>query len=179
MDSSNGNSILASIPSKKVALPSSMPTRFDLDLLNDFLSNLRGGYVNDIYLSALERRRLAEQSKITADGSFEVLDALNLTPEERRRLPLFFQSQVFRLRLYLAPPNEDRSKAAAAALSGSSVKWMPSPMLANSNNKGQVGGDTTQFRTSPLESKSRNPVPHPETRKPTTSCNRPTTPLIF
>jgi myb proto-oncogene protein len=165
MDSSSGDNIFASVPSKKVALPPPMPTGLDLDVLKDFLSNLRGGYVNGIYLSALERRRLADESnKITTKGSIEVLDALNLTPEERRRLPPFFQSQIFRLRPYVAPPAEVSSKAAAVSSNESSVKWMPSPMIATSNKGNVVGG--SQFRTSPLESKWRHPVaPHSETRK--------------
>ena len=63
----------------------------ELDALDQFFQTLRGGYVNGIYQSALERRRLAERT--AKDGSTKSLNSLNLTPEERDRLPSIFRKK--------------------------------------------------------------------------------------
>ena len=175
-DSSVGNifaysSSPAEPPSKRPMMESSAPTSMDLDSLKDFVSHLRGGYVDGIYLSALERRRLAEKLQIwTNGGSIQALDALNLTPEERRRLPLFFQSKVYSLKPYACPPESPHyvgtQSSASSSCSGgrNSVKWMPSPMVAASNTAKPSAG-TNQFKTSPLDSIYGFPVPASQTRK--------------
>jgi len=160
------SSISPAVPPKRAMLEYPKPSALDLDSLKDFLANLRGGYIKGIYLSALERRRLAEDTEIAAKGSMEALDTLNLTLEERRQLPPFFQSQIFRLAPYVATPgltDEATPKTAASGGAGS-VKWMPSPMVPSSNNRRPIGG-SNQFRMSPLESKSRYPGPPSQTRE--------------
>lgn len=168
IDSINGN-IFASaspfVPSKKAMMEYPEPTKMDVDLLKDFLSNLRGGYVNGIYLSALERRRVAQESDLVAKGAIDALDALNLTAKERESLPPFFRSQMFRLKPYVATPGEASSKPAAPGSGGSSsVKWMPSPMVSSFNRLDSVEG-TSQVKPSPLEPASHFPVPLSQTRK--------------
>lgn len=75
--------------SKRNCSESPRPTKGDLEALHRFFQTLRGGYVDGIYQSALERRRLAERT--ASDGSTDALINLNLTPEERDRLPRFFR----------------------------------------------------------------------------------------
>lgn len=73
-------------------------TRNDMEVLNQFFQTLRGGYVNGIYQSALERRRLAEKS--AKHGTTEALNYLNLTLDERDRLPSVFKKKVRNLEPY-------------------------------------------------------------------------------
>ena len=66
-------------------------SRKDLDALSNFFKKLRGGYVNGIYHSALERRRLAETT--AKSGTTDALNGLNLTYEEREKLPSVFKKK--------------------------------------------------------------------------------------
>ena len=119
---------------KRHRLESPQPSEADLDELRIFLSKLRGGYINGIYVSALERRRLADKGNVGSMGTIESLDSLNLTPEERNSLPRFFASNISYLIPYRGP---SRISAAAAAKANTSrghadpryAKWaMPSPL---------------------------------------------------
>ena len=76
------------------------PTEKDIKDLKEFLSSIKGGYVNGMYLSALERRRMAERSPISINMRPEVLSSLNLSSIERQQLPKFFQSWVPYLEQY-------------------------------------------------------------------------------
>ncbi len=78
--------------SKGTFSDSSNPSKGDLDALQRFFQTLRGGYVDGIYQSALERRRLAE--KTASDGNIDAINGLNLTLEERDRLPRFFRIKL-------------------------------------------------------------------------------------
>jgi hypothetical protein len=148
-------------------LDSPKPTDKDIASLKDFVSSLRGGYVNGIYLSALERRRLAENSDLSQSGSTEVLNALNLIPDERRRLPAFFQSKIYGLKPYNGPSRvaaEAASKAIAVASGNSPMNWaMPSPMIPFFNSHG-MSNEMSHFRPSPLGSQ-RDPLPPYQTRE--------------
>jgi hypothetical protein len=121
---------------KRACLPESpSASRADLDALSDFLTNLKGGYVNGIYLSAVERRRLAE--KVAKSGSTAALNNLNLTQDERYMLPA-----AFRKKTSMLDPYQGRSPIAGSlsmhvqstpsfgALNhGFQMKWaMPSPL---------------------------------------------------
>ena len=83
--------------SKRNCTESPTASRRDLDALSAFFKKLRGGYVNGVYHSALERRRLAETN--AKSGIAHALNSLNLTFEEREKLPSFFKSKI------LAPYN--------------------------------------------------------------------------
>ena len=68
----------------------------DRTALLDFCRTLRGGYIEGIYRSAIERRKMAENAAKCAGthvdvGLAKALDDLNLTEEERARVPKFFQ----------------------------------------------------------------------------------------
>lgn len=154
--------------SKRKRLDSPMPTDKDIASLNDFVSSLRGGYVNGIYLSALERRRLAENLNISKRGSTEVLNALNLTPDERRSLPAFLQSIIYGLKPYIGPSqvaSEAASEAIAIASGNSLMNWaMPSPMVTFFNGHGRSNG-ISLVRPSPLGSRLRDSLPPYQTRE--------------
>ena len=169
----NGLNIFGKSPSpllgpslKRQRLDSPMPTDKDIAFLNDFVSSLRGGYVNGIYLSALERRRLANNLDISERGSMEMLNALNLTPDERRRLPSFFQSKIYGLKPYIGPSQVAAEAASQAIAAGNTLmNWvMPSPMVAFFNGHGHSNG-MSHVRPSPLGSKLRDSLPPYQTRE--------------
>lgn len=85
-------------PQHKRQCPSPKPTKSDLDSLSQFFQTLKGGYINGVYHSSLERRRLAE--KTACNGSSAALNDLNLTPEERERLPSIFKRKAPNLAPY-------------------------------------------------------------------------------
>ena len=70
------------------------PSGLDVRDLHKFLSTLKGGVVNGIYHSALERRRLAESPWVGDMGSRASLEALDLSNEEFSALPPFFQAML-------------------------------------------------------------------------------------
>lgn len=59
--------------------------------LEEFLNDLKGGYVKGVYYSALERRRVVE--KATKSGSHDELNSLGLSPSEHSRLQKVLPSQ--------------------------------------------------------------------------------------
>jgi hypothetical protein len=107
---------------KRACSESPSPSKNDLDALHHFFQTLRGGYVGGIYQSALERRRLAE--KTASDGSTEALISLNLTPEERDRLPRFFRIKL----LEAYQPSHDRGMGSNILPYGYMQWSRPSPM---------------------------------------------------
>lgn len=62
--------------------------------LNRFISTLKGGRVNGVYLSSLERRRIGES--ISDGDPVKSLSKLNLTNDEFNRLPSYFQIKLRR-----------------------------------------------------------------------------------
>jgi len=78
-----------------------LPSSSDLDQLKDFLSTVKGGYVNGMRVSGVERRRMAENILSRPSLSCADLDALNMTEEERRCLPQCFVSWLPYLALYV------------------------------------------------------------------------------
>ncbi len=101
-----------------VALPSSTASQHDLALLRIFLDSLKGGYINGIYVSAVERARLVDALGVKTTGSFHALNELNLTQEERARLPDFFRKKIYLLKPYIGPliANPPIAVAAHAAI---------------------------------------------------------------
>jgi hypothetical protein len=66
----------------------------DKSELLEFCRTLRGGYINGIYRSAIERRKMAESTTASGLGITKALNDLNLTNEERERLPSFYTQHV-------------------------------------------------------------------------------------
>lgn len=153
--------------SKKQRLKFPTPTDKDIASLKVFVSSLRGGYVSGVYLSALERRRLAENLDLSQGGAVEALNALNLTPDERRRLPAFFQSKIYDLKPYNGPSQvaaEAASKAFDVASGSSLMNWViPSPMIPFFNSQG-LSNRMSHVRPSPLGSQ-RDGWPPYQTRE--------------
>ena len=115
-------------PHKRAYRDSPKPTKTDLDSLRQFFMNLKGGYVNGIYQSSLERRRLAEKTAMC--GSTEALNSLNLTPEERDRLPHHFRQNAFNLAPYRGRPQDYPSGSTPYGRSMAQMQWgMPSPLV--------------------------------------------------
>ena len=66
--------------------------------LQKFCRVLRGGYINGIYRSAMERRKMFEASMSCPGVDLtRALNDLNLTAGERAKLPAFFKENVLRL----------------------------------------------------------------------------------
>lgn len=111
-----------------------IPTEKDVAELSNFLSNIRGGYVNGTYLSALERRRIAEQVKTTEIVSAASLNVLNLTNDERLNLPRFFQATLHQLAPYRGPSSGLYTQVSSINQFHSGYHnnfWaLPSPMVA-------------------------------------------------
>ena len=90
---------------KKDDTPRASPN--DLKDMVDFCRALRGGYdVKGIYRSAVERRKMAEcTTKSKGDKLTKAMNDLNLTMDERSRLPDYYKVHVLKnLDSYKAPP---------------------------------------------------------------------------
>jgi len=81
------------IMTKKAIHPSAVPMKDRQEML-EFCRSLKGGYVDGIYRSAIERRKMAEAACSTGASLADSINGLNLSPEERARLPLFFKVAV-------------------------------------------------------------------------------------
>ena len=90
------------------------PSDEDRQEMLDFCRTLRGGYIKDMYRSAIERRKMAEATASTVGSALtEALNDLNLTIDERSRLPKFFKENVLdQLDSYRAPPPKDPPSSA-------------------------------------------------------------------
>ncbi len=86
----------------KIALPEKV-SREDIADLKEYFSTIKGGYVNGMYKSALERRRMAETIVNNHNLMYSDLDSLNLTPHERHGMPRAFQTWVPYLARYSDP----------------------------------------------------------------------------
>ena len=99
----------------------------DKSALLEFCRTLRGGYVNGIYRTAIERRKMAESTTASGLGITEALNDLNLTSEERERLPSFYKQHVVKNLAAYAPP-----KVAKTSSVVSTVKKAPMPRTLHS-----------------------------------------------
>lgn len=144
--------------SKRSRAQSPTSLREDIDALRSVLSRLRGGYVNGMYLSALERRRIAENAKDTEIGTAPFLSALNLTNEERRNLPQSFQGKVYFVptcngpsSVSTTPANNElytRTPTGNFPIQQNLLWALPSPMIPmHAYNRRLTGGQSTVFRS--------------------------------
>jgi hypothetical protein len=118
-------------PVKRPRRMDDRPNESDMRDLHEFLSHLRGGVVNGVYISALERRRLAESPWVGELGSRASLEALDLSSEEFARLPPFFQASM-RARESFPPSalrRSSRDPHCTRPRNPSQASWtMPSPL---------------------------------------------------
>jgi len=99
-----GLAIISPARSKRfLTEPIPAPSNRDIIDLKVFLSQIKGGYIEGIYKSALERRRLSESFQIAEQLSPEALNILNLTSEEKNCLPKFYHFWIPFLKLYDSP----------------------------------------------------------------------------
>jgi hypothetical protein len=111
------------------------PTSSDLDQLKEFLSTIKGGYVNGMRVSGVERRRMAENVLSKESLFCRDLDILNMTHEERRFLPQCFISWL----PFLTPYVEHQVAAAPRALKAK-PESMLSPFSAFLNTRADLFG---------------------------------------
>ena len=160
---------------KRVCSESPRPSKSDLEALQKFFTTLKGGYVDGIWHSSLERRRMAE--KTACDGSTNALNSLNLTIAERDRLPTFFRNKM--LDPYQANPNA-MAHGAGVTMPFGHMHWArPSPMApfvhAHAPNQGNIFGN---LKPSPLSRAKDTAAPPPPAgfmntpRKSSTGCYR-------
>jgi hypothetical protein len=99
----------------------------DQQELLEFCRTLRGGYVNGIYRSAVERRKMAESAaKCFGSSPIKSLNDLNLSVNERSRLPGFYKENVLELlEDYKAPPPKEPSSAMSSSVVFSARKEPP------------------------------------------------------
>lgn len=122
-------------PHKRACTESPQATRSDLDSLQRFFQTLRGGYVNNFYRSAIERRRLAE--KTASNGSTESLNSLNLTPEERDRLPAIFKQKMTKMDPYVGRQHGYQPTPMPYGVPVHQMQWArPSPLIPIADTRG-------------------------------------------
>jgi hypothetical protein len=143
-------------PHKRTCLESPKAIKSDLDALHEFFRTLRGGYVNGIYISSLERRRLAE--KTACHGSMEALNNLNLTPNERDRLPGIFKAKLDNFDPYWGRQHGYPSNSMPYGMGMQGMQWArPSPLMPL--------GDTPSIGQSPFGSQfNSSMLSHPNFR---------------
>jgi Myb-like DNA-binding domain len=140
---------------KRVCSESPRPSKSDLETLQSFFDTLKGGYVDGIWLSSLERRRMAE--KTASAGNTDALNALNLTLAERDRLPTFFRNKM--LDPYQADPNVLTPRT--GAMSFGQMQWAhPSPMAPFVHAQGPRPGNIFgNLKPSPLSRAKETTAP--------------------
>jgi hypothetical protein len=94
---------------------SPQPGKEELQQLRDYAStHLKGGYINGMWYSGLERRKMAEASGVFETGSSAALNSMNLTADEREALPSFFQMKLPRLNPYMGKDGKPEEDSAAS-----------------------------------------------------------------
>jgi len=97
------NTVLENRYTKKRLIPQQASPSDLAELKTYLFSNMKGGYVNGIYHSALERRRICESIMSQGTVTPESLNSLNLTESERYHMPPFFHSWLPFLTAYVDP----------------------------------------------------------------------------
>ena len=145
------------------------PSASDMRDLHEFLSGLKGGVVNGIYISALERRRLAESPWVGEMGSRVSLEALDLDREEFSSLPPFFQAQATLQARESFPPSalrrSSRDPHYSRSRKSSQSNWtMPSPLRSLP--------DKSFFDKTPSKSMDYDPLLSSRTIQPSPLASR-------
>ncbi len=99
------DTVLENPYTKKRLIPQQASPKDLMELKSYLLSTVRGGYVQGIYRSALERRRMCEALFEKGSVTPEALSTLNLTEKERYSIPIFFRSWMPFLATYQDPRN--------------------------------------------------------------------------
>ena len=122
-----GRSVAGSAPEKTTGKDLPEASAEDQQELLKFFRTLRGGYVNGIYRSAVERRKMAEgAANCLGSNPIKALNDLNLSVNERLRLPGFYAANVLELlEDYKAPPPKEPLSAMSSSVVFSARKEPP------------------------------------------------------
>ena len=107
------DTVLENPYTKKRLIPQQPSPKDLIELKSYLLSSVKGGYVQGIYRSALERRRMCESIMEDRSVTPEALNILNLTDKERFNMPTFFHSWIPFLAPYQNPRNSQQMNATA------------------------------------------------------------------
>lgn len=143
------------------------PSGSDMRDLHEFLSYLKGGVVNGVYISALERRRLAEHPWVGKLGSRASLEALCLSREEFNNLPPFFQATLLARESFPASAlrRSSRDRNPSQSRKSDQSNWtMPSPLRSSP--------DKCFFDKIPSKSTAHDPLLSSRTIQPSPLASR-------
>jgi hypothetical protein len=128
------------IDGSNVVRPSpSKPTHSDVMDLKSFFSTLKGGYVNGMRVSGVERRRLAESILNKSSLTYSDLNQLNLTKEERKSLPGCFRTWL----PYLSPYRVKQTNLKASGDHVTAAKNFLSPFSEFLTTRNDLFGSLT------------------------------------
>jgi len=85
------------VSTKRIAVctaTASGPSSLEREQLQQVLRNLKGGMINGVYVSTLERRHYISQLRMAEREDVDVLKKLNLSRHEVEQLPYFFKSRL-------------------------------------------------------------------------------------
>lgn len=122
-----GGTAISSAPITNAAIDLPVASADVQQELLDFCRTLRGGYVGGIYRSAVERRKMAEgAAQYFGSSPIKALNDLNLSTDERSRLPDFYTENVLKfLDDYKAPPPKEPTSAMSSIVVLSARKEPP------------------------------------------------------
>lgn len=127
--------------------------------LLEFCRTLRGGYVGGIYRSAIERRKMAESTVSNESSDLtKALNDLNLTAEERDRLPPFIRRHIM---------NHLDDYCAHQSLKSSSQKKdlsPPAPSSTNQKSRTPLGVRLDSLATTPKSTSLKKVFLQPQLR---------------
>ena len=127
--------------------------------LESYIGGMKGGYINGMYHSAMERKRMAEASNVVKSGSTAALNTMNLSPGERKVLPPFFQQKVPNLEPHAgfggaitnvpSPTMSQRSEMFSSPFAVQTLTWGGDAVSSSPNRVGN-NGYQSQLRPSPM-----------------------------
>lgn len=146
------------------------PPRASLEgmkMLQAYLLTIKGGYINGMYKSALERRRIVE--KVFSDSVVSPCDLnhLNLTTEERNGMPQEFRSWL----PLMAPYQDPRNPPGSFCSRETSTSMSPFSLFVNTRT--DLFG---RLEATPLQSGKPSREPFKPSPLPTSSSNNIKTP---
>ena len=122
-----GGTAISSVPNANAANDLPEASADEQQEILEFCRTLRGGYVSGIYRSAVERRKMAEgAAQYFGSSPIKALNDLNLSADERSRLPDFYKRNVLKfLDDYKAPPPKEQTSAMSSSIVFSARKEPP------------------------------------------------------
>jgi len=139
----------------------------DRKQLLEFCRTLRGGYIGGIYRSAIERRKMAESTVSNESSDLtKALNDLNLTAEERDRLPPLIRRHII---------NRLDDYCAHQPLKSSSQKKdlsPPAPSSSNQKSRTPLGVRLDSLATTPKSTSLKKVLLQPQLRPSPLKSNK-------